>query len=156
MGSAAVVLSPTGTHPSIGPADVTAFLPKPPRPRSAAGRPRPRGAGRNRTARPVVTLPKKLTAKALAASRGVAVKVKVSRPGKVTITGTVPARRLGRRGKPVIVATGKGVARAAGTVTIRLRLTTVGRKRVRRLKGARLTLRIVQGSRSTTKVVQLR
>ena len=85
-----------------------------------------------------------------------AVKVKVGSAGKVTITGTVPARRLGRRGKPVVVATGKGVARAAGTVTIRLRLTTVGRKRVRRLKGARLTLRIVQGSRSTTKVVQLR
>ena len=49
-----------------------------------------------------------------------------------------------------------GVARAAGTVTIRLRLTTVGRRRVRRLKGARLTLRVVQGSRSTTKVVRLR
>ena len=105
---------------------------------------------------PVVKLPKKLTAKALAASRGVAIKVKVSSPGKVTITGTVPARRLGRRGKPVVVATGTGVARAAGTVTIRLRLTTVGRRRVRRLKGARLTLRVVQGSRSTTKVVRLR
>ena len=103
-----------------------------------------------------MTLPAKLTAKALAASRGVAVKVKVSGPGKVSITGTVPARRLGRRGKPVVVATGKRVARAAGTVTIRLRLTAVGRKRVRRLKGARLTLRIVQGSRSATKVVRLR
>ena len=53
------------------------------------------------------------------------------------------------------MATGNAVARAAGTVTIRLRLTTTGRKRVRRLKGARLTLRIVQGSRSTTKVVRL-
>ena len=30
MGSAPVVLSPTGTHPSIGGADVAAFLPKPP------------------------------------------------------------------------------------------------------------------------------
>jgi hypothetical protein len=37
-----------------------------------------------------------------------------------------------------------------------LRLTTVGRKRVRRLNGARLTLRIVQGSRSTTELVLLR
>ena len=157
MGSAAVVLSPTGTHPSIGPADVTAFLPTStttPIPPPAVPGPGAPGASAPRA--PVVTLPKKLTAKALAASRGVAVKVKVGSAGKVTITGTVPARRLGRRGKPVIVATGKGVARAAGTVTIRLRLTTVGRKRVRRLKGARLTLRIVQGSRSTTKVVQLR
>jgi hypothetical protein len=41
-------------------------------------------------------------------------------------------------------------------VTIRLRLNAVGRKRVRRLKGARLTLRIAQGSRSTTKKVTLR
>jgi len=41
-------------------------------------------------------------------------------------------------------------------VTVRLRLTALGRKRVRRLKGARLTLRITQGSRSVTKVVKLR
>ena len=54
------------------------------------------------------------------------------------------------------MATGKRVAQAAGTVTIRLRLNAVGRKRVGRLKGARLTLRVVQGSRSATKVVKLR
>ena len=101
-------------------------------------------------------LPAKLTAKALVASRGVAVKVRVGGPGKVSIRGTVPARRLGRRGKPVLVATGNRVARAAGSVTIRLRLTTVGRKRVHRLKGARLTLRITQGSGSAAKVVRLR
>ena len=94
--------------------------------------------------------------KALAASRGVPVKVKVSRPGKVSVTGTVPARRIGRRGKPVVVVAGKRTVKAAGTVTIRLRLTAAGRKRVRRLKGARLTLRIAQGSRSTTKKVTLR
>ena len=157
MGSPAVVLSPTGTHPSIGGADVAAFLPTPPatQPPPPAG-PGPGAPGTTAPLAPRVTLPAKLTAKALAASRGVAVKVKVSRPGKISIRGTVPARRLGRRGKPVVVATGKGVARAAGTVTIRLRLTAVGRKRVRRLKGARLTLRIVQGSRSATKVVRLR
>ena len=101
-------------------------------------------------------LPGKPDREGAARPRGVAVKVRVSGPGKVSIRGTVPARRLGRRGKPVVVATGKRIARAAGTVTIRLRLTTVGRKRVRRLKGARLTLRIEQGSRSTTKVVRLR
>jgi hypothetical protein len=161
MASAAVVLSPTGTHPSIGPADVTAFLPPPTPTPTAPATPTPAAPGPGApgtTARPapVVKLPAKLTAKALAASRGVAVKVKVSGSGKVSISGTVPARRLGRGGKPVVVATGKAVARAAGTVTIRLRLTAVGRKRVSRLTGARLTLRIVQGSRSTTKVVRLR
>ena len=154
MGSAPVVLSPTGAYPSIGGADVAAFLPAPPpgRPPALA----PALPGRRAVLAPRVTLPKKLTAKALARSRGVALKVKVGGPGKVSIKGTVPARRLGRRGKPVLVATGKGVARAAGTVKIRLRLNALGRKRVRRLKGARLTLRIVQGSRSAKKVVKLR
>jgi hypothetical protein len=157
MGSAPVVLSPTGAYPSIGGADAAAFLPPPPvtppPPPAGPGTGTPGGTA---SRAPVMTLPAKLRAKALAARRGVRVTVKVSGPGKVAITGTVPARRLGRRGKPVVVARGKGVARAAGTVTIRLRLTTAGRKRVRRLKGARLTLRVVQGSRSSKKVVRLR
>jgi hypothetical protein len=159
MGSAPVVLSPSGTHPSIGGADVAAFLPTPPTtppPAPVVPGPGPGQPGGAAPLAPVVTLPKKVTAKALATRRGVAVKVRVGGPGRVSIRGTVPARRLGRRGKPVLVATGKRVARAAGTVTIRLRLTRAGRKRVRRLKGARLTLRIVQGSRSAKKVVRLR
>jgi len=160
MGSVPVVLSPTGTHPSIGGADAAAFLPAPPvtppPPPPSPAVPSPGAPGGTAPRVPVMTIPARLTAKALAARRGVRVKVKVSGPGKVAVTGTVPARRLGRRGKPVVVARGKGVARAAGTLTIRLRLTTVGRKRVRRLKGARLTLRVVQGSRSSRKVVRLR
>ena len=151
MGSPPVVLSPTGAYPSIGGADVAAFLPTPP----PAG-PGPGAAGGSAPRALGVKLPAKVTAKALASRRGVPVRVKVSGPGKVSIKGTVPARRIGRRGKPVVVATGKRKARAAGTVTIRLRLTPIGRKRVRRLKGARLTLRIVQGSRSAKKVVRLR
>ena len=163
MGSAPVVISPTGAHPSIGRADVASFLPAPAAsptpaagPTSPAAVPGAGAPGATALLAPVVTLPKKVTAKALAASSGIPVKVKVSSAGKVSISGTVPARRLGRRGKPVVVATGKGVARTAGTVTVRLRLTTAGRKGVRRLKGARLTLRIVRGTRATTKVVTLR
>jgi len=153
LGSAPVVLSPTGTLPSIGGADVAAFLPPAPPPPPPP--PGPGGPGATPLA-PVVTLPAKVTAKALAAKRGIAVKVKVSVPGKVTIKGTVPAARLGRRGKPVVVASGKREALAAGTVTVRVRLTKAGRKRLGRLKGARLTLRIAQGSLSATKVVRLR
>ena len=41
-------------------------------------------------------------------------------------------------------------------MTIRLRLTKAGRKRPGRLKGARLTLRIVHGSSSVKKVIKLR
>ncbi len=70
MGSTPVVLSPTGTHPSIGGADVAAFLPK-------STTPPPTGGA---TQRLVVTLPAKVTAKALAASRGVKVKVRRERP----------------------------------------------------------------------------
>jgi len=129
--SAPVVISPTGGHPSIGGADVAAFLPKPPvtLPPPVVG-----GPGTVKPLAPVVKLPAKITAKALAAARGVPVKVKVGGPGKVSIKGTVPARRLGRRGKPVVVARGTGTPKAAGTVTIRLRLTAAARKRVRRLR----------------------
>ena len=154
MGSTPIVLSPTATHPSIGGADVAAFLPKPPSPPAVPPGPAAPVATVPHTL--VVKLPAKLTTKALVASRGVAVKVRVGGPGKVSIRGTVAARRLGRRGKPVLVATGNRVARAAGSVTIRLRLTTVGRKHVHRLTGARLTLRITQGSGSAAKVVTLR
>ena len=152
MGSAPVVLSATGDV-SV---DRRRRRGRVPAHAAAARGPGPGAPGPAAPRAPRVTLPKKLTAKALARSRGVALKVKVGGPGKVSIKGTVPAKRLGRRGKPVLVATGKGVARAAGTVTIRLRLNALGRKRVRRLKGARLTLRIVHGSRSAKKVVKLR
>jgi hypothetical protein len=152
LGSAPVVLSSTGTHPSIGGADVAAFLPAPPAGPPPAG-PAP---GPSQRLAPIATLPAKVTVKALARKRGVPIKVKVSAAGKVSIKGTVPARRLGRRGKPIVVAKGKRSAKAAGTVTVRLRLTRAGRKRAGRLKGARLTLRIVQGSRSTKQVVRLR
>src|SRR4051794_26068618 len=137
MGSAPVVLSPTGTHPSIGGADVAAFLPKP-TPVPPGGTPGP-GTAPGSFA-PVMKLPAKLKVKALAASRGLPVKVKVGGPGRVSITGTVPARRVRRHGKPVVVVRGKRSVQKAGTVTIRLRLTPVGRKRARLLKGARLTL----------------
>ena len=157
MGSAPVVLSPTGEHPSIGGADVATFLPPPTGTTTppVAGGPGTPGAGAPLAA-PTVKLPAKVTVKALAGSRGVPVKVKVSGPGKISVRGTVPAKRIGRRGKPVVVATGRRTVKAAGTVTIRLKLNAVGRKRVRRLKGARLTLRITHGSRSTIKKITLK
>jgi hypothetical protein len=55
-----------------------------------------------------------------------------------------------------VVATGSGVAKRAGTVTVRLRLTAAGRKKRSRLKGARMTLRVSHAGLSTTKRVTLR
>jgi hypothetical protein len=163
MSSAPVVVSATAQHPAIGGADVTKFLPPPtsseppPGPPSGAPAPPPAQTGSGaKPAAPVLTLPKKLTAKALASARGVAVKVKVSGPGKIVITGRVPAKSMGRRGKPAVAATGQATARAAGTVTVRLRFNAAARKRARRLKGARLSLRVVHDGRSSTKSITLR
>ena len=61
---------------------------------------------------PVASLPAKVTTKALGA--GLPLKLTVAAAGKVTISATVPAKAVGRKGKPVVVATGTGVAKAAG------------------------------------------
>jgi hypothetical protein len=146
-----VVISPTASQGAIGGANVAAFLPASAQP-PGAGPPSSGGGGKA----PLATLPRKLTTKALAGARGVPIKVKVARAGKVKLSGTVPAKILRRRGKPIVIATGSTTARRAGTVTVRLRLTAAARKTRSRLKGARMTLRVTQGSLSTTKRVTLR
>jgi hypothetical protein len=101
-----------------------------------------------------VTLPARLTAAALA--RGLSVTVTVGTAGTVRMTATVPARRIGRRGKPIVVATGTAHATRAGRLTVRLRLSATARRHVKRLKGARLTLRIAQGTLTSTRTITLR
>jgi hypothetical protein len=160
LASSPVVISPTATQASIGGADVGAFLPKPPAgdpaPGSPPGAPPAQPAAPATPVAPRATLPRKVTTKALGAARGLAVKVKVAMAGKVKLAATVPAARMGRKGKPVVIASGSTVAARAGTVTIRLRLTPAARKRLKRLKGARMTLRATQGGRSTSQKVTLR
>ena len=101
------------------------------------------------------TVPRKVTVKALARAKGVLIKVKVALAGKVKISGSVPAKVL-RSSRSVVVATGSTTANRAGTVSVRLRLTTAARKKRSRLKGARMTLRVTQGRLSTTKRFTLR
>ena len=103
----------------------------------------------------VATVPRKVTAKALAGRKGVPIKVKVARAGKVKVAGSVAAKVL-RSSRSIVVARGSTTAKRAGTVTVRLRLTTAARKKWRRLKGARMTLRVTQGSRTVTKSFKLR
>jgi hypothetical protein len=150
LSSPPVVISQTASQGAIGGADVAPFLPPQPSQPPGGGAPTPGDAV------PSATVPRRIATKALAGAKGVAIKVKVARAGKVTISGTVPAEVLRRRGKPVRVAKGSALARRAGTVTVRLRLTSAARKQRRRLKGARLTLRISQGGLSTTRRVTLR
>jgi hypothetical protein len=79
----------------------------------------------------------------------------VPRAGKVKLAGRVPAKVL-RSSRSVVVAIGSATAKGAGTVTVRLRLTTAARKKRNRLKGARMTLRVTQATLSTTKRFRLR
>jgi hypothetical protein len=152
-----VVISPTASQGAIGGADVAAFLPKPPPTPPPTGGPPPTGAPPSTGgAAPLATVPRRMATKALAGAKGVPIKVKVTRAGKVKISGTVPARTLRRKGKPIVDATGSATAKRAGTVTVRLRLTAAARKQRKRLKGARMTLRVSQGGVSATKRVTLR
>jgi hypothetical protein len=139
-----VVISPTASHGAIGGANVASFLPTPP----------PTGGAPTGGTAPVATAPKRVKLKALA--KGVPIKVKVAGAGKVRISGSVAAKILRRKGKPVVVATGSAIAQQAGTVTVKLRLNAAGRKKRKRLKGARMTLRVSHGGLSATKRVRLR
>jgi hypothetical protein len=159
LSSPPVVISPTASEGAIGGADAAAFLPasaQPPATAPPSGTAPGPGTGQSGGAKHVTTVPRRVTTKALASAKGVPVKVKVARAGKIKISGSVPARILRRRGRPVVVAKGSATARRAGTVTVRLRLTAAGRKKPKRLKGARMTLRVSHGGLSTTKRVTLR
>jgi hypothetical protein len=83
--------------------------------------------------------------------------VSVPATGSVTCTATVPAARLGKKGKPIVVAGCAAVnAAKAGAVTLRLKFNAAGRKAKKRLKGAKLTIRITQGAKTITKVVTIK
>jgi hypothetical protein len=146
-----VVISATASQGAIGGANVARFLPP-----SAPPPPPTGGGGPTGGAAPVATVPRRVKTTALAGAKGVPIKVDVAGAGKVRISGTVPARTLRRRGKPVVVATGSATARRAGTVTVRLRLTAAARRKPKRLKGARMTLRVSHGGRTAIKRVKLR
>lgn len=159
-----VVISPTASQGAIGGADVAAFLPATPPTQSPAATPPTQSPAQSPTgglpstggAALAMTVPRRVTTRALAGAKGAPVKVNVARAGKVKIAGTVPAKILGRSGKPVVVATGSATAKRAGTVTVRVRLTAVARKKQKRLKGARMMLRVSQDGLSVTKSVTLR
>jgi hypothetical protein len=154
MSTAPVAIAPKGAESaSIGPANVAAFLPAPPPPGGGGppgGTPPPTSA----PAAPTATVPARITRSAL--TKGLAIKVKTAAAGKVTLTATVAAKALGRKGKAVVVATGSATAKAAGTVTVKLKFNATGRKQVKRLKGKKATLKIAQGTSSTTKTITLR
>lgn len=151
LASAPIVISPTGSSPSIGGADLAQLKP--------AAAPAPGAPGTTPTpAAPLgLTLPAKPTAAALIGARGLPLKVRTPRAGKVTATGSVAAKRLGLKGtRQIVIATGAISTKAAGTVTLRLRLKKTALKYRARLRGATLVVRITQGGKTTRKSIRLR
>lgn len=153
-----IVISATGSSPSIGGADIAQLRPPAPTPPTPAPAPAPPpGIGPGAGGSPSVSVLTKGSAAALAGAKGLTLKVSVLAAGKVTATGSIAAKRLGLKGgKAIVVATGSARAAQAGTVSVRLRLTKKARKYRKRLKGATIVLRITQGGRTTTMSVKLR
>lgn len=164
LGSDPVVISPTGQMPSIGGADVDVLRPVPVTPGGDASTPAaqtdpppspgPVAPGPSQATAPVLAAFARLTTKALA--KGVAIAVRVGGAGRLTVSATVPAKRLGRRGKPVVVASGGATAPAAGNVRLKLRLNAVGRRNLKKLKGARLTVTAGQNGATAVRSVLVR
>lgn len=167
-----IVISPTGSKPSIGPANVVDMLPPAPVPTptptpTPTATPGPgagtgggggagTGTGGAATA-PTAAVPSAgFSAAALTAAKGLGVRLTVRRAGKVTLRLTVPAKTLGRRGKAILIATGSANPTKAGTITVTLKRTKAARGKAKRLRRARATLSITQAGRTTTRTVRLR
>ena len=149
LSSPPVLISATGSYPSIGGSDL---------PQLAAPAPAPGPAPGPAPSAPSIgfTPPPKPTAKALGTG-GLPLTVRVPAAGKVTVTATVAARVLGRKGKPVVIGTGTATPKAGGRVTVRLKLNAKGKRYRKRLKkGVVLTLRITQGGTTVTRTLRLR
>jgi hypothetical protein len=160
LSSPAVTISPTGSSPSLGPIDADALYAArnpvappvtPPLPGGGAG-PLTPGAGNGLS----VVLAKGAKAAALGKRTGLPVVVTVPRAGLVTVTLKVAASKLKRKGKPIVIATGKATAKKAGKLTVRLKATKVARKKLRRLRGAKVTLTVKVGTLVSSAVVRLK
>ncbi len=153
-----VLISATGSSPSIGGSNVRTLRPGPPPPGGGTDDTPGGGTDDAPASKPlIVTLPAKVTAAELTSKAGLPVKVTVPAGGKITVTASVPASRLGLKGnKAIVIATGSANPRSAGQVSFKLRLNAKGRKHRKKLRGSTLTLKITQGTKTTTKTIRLR
>ncbi len=159
-----VVISPTGSSPSIGGADVSQLRPVAPVGPGTTPAPAPTpatgggggGTGTTGGSLSVGSVPSKGSAAALGAATGLTLKLTVPARGKVTVTGSIAPKALHLKGKKaIVVATGSATATKAGKLSLHLKLTSAGRKYRKRLKGATITLKITQGKKTTTKHLKL-
>jgi hypothetical protein len=104
-----------------------------------------------------VALPRKVKASKL--RKGIKVTVTVPAGGVVKLRGTVKGSVLGLAGKrgrkQQVVAEGRVRADAAGTLSVKVRLTKKAAKKVKRLPGARLSVTVTQGPASAKGRVRL-
>jgi hypothetical protein len=164
-----VVISATGSSPSIGGADVSQLRPAPPAGPGTTPAPGTGGSGAGGAgggggsgasgsggSLSVSTVPAKGSAAALSAATGLTLKLTVPASGKVTVTATIAPKALHLKGKKaIVIATGSATATKAGKLSLHLKLTSTGRKYRKRLKGATITLKITQAKKTTTKRVKL-
>jgi hypothetical protein len=146
-----VVFSATGSEPDWGPADPPAarwVAPPPPRdvPRDTP-RDTPRARDEPRRAPPRATVRLAATPRLTVAAlrRGLALKVRSSAAGKVTVTLAAGSRTVAR---------GSARARRAGVVTVKL--GSVGARAASRLRGRRLTLTVRAGAARASTTVRVR
>lgn len=167
MPSAPVVISPTGKMPDLGGFSVpTAPVPgtsnptpsPTPSPAPASNpTPTPTAPGSNPTpspgvgARPIVAAPSRTTVRSLTAT-GIAVRITSPVDGTVRVSLTVPGRRVGTASNaPVVIARVAIPVKKGVAATAMLKLLPSVRSRVRRIKGARLTLSVVTPDNRTTR-----
>ena len=161
-----VLISATGTYPSIGGANVADMIPAPggsPTPPTSPATPTtPTGPGGSTpvTVPTVLSVKLPVSTRIAALRRGLAVRVSAPRAGLVTVTATVPGKRLGLRGaaarRPALIAKGTARVAAARVIAVKLKLTALGRAKSARLKGARATVRIKLGKKVLTRMLRLR
>jgi hypothetical protein len=135
---APVVISATGTEPSIGGTSLPAA--QQPGPNDPDPDPDPQ-----LPAAPALSLAAKVKASAL--KKGLKLKVTVGAAGIVKATGKI-------KGKTV--AKGSKRATGAGTVTLRLKATKKAAKKLAKLRGKKLKIKVTAGGQSTTITRKLR
>ena len=123
------MISATGTEPSLG----GTSLPAPQAPPTDPADPGPGG----NAARPGLSLAKKVKASGL--KKGLKLSVTVRAAGTVKATGKVGGK---------LVARGTKKASGAGTVTVRLKATKKAAKKLGKLRGKKLKIKVTAGGRS--------
>ena len=151
----------TTVGPSFGGADVAAILAaRAAKAPAAAPAPAPGPSGTpapgpTASGGPKLTPPK--TQKAAALGNGLSLTVVPAAAGRISAVGTIPASVARRLGIPATVARGSVTAKTAGkAVKLKLKLTKKALRKLKKLRGVKLTVRVTQGSRRSSVTILLR